>query len=117
MLPCCSKAHSAVAPAGSTCSSTGHRGTGKTEFCHVLARHVGAEIFSVGETDDLGGEPTRRERLQELCLSQCLLREGRDALLLFDEMEDLLADFGGMPYGRSRTFSVVVHAAVRPRCS
>ena len=76
----------------------GPPGTGKTEFCHVLARQVGAEIFSVGETDDLGGEPTRRERLQELCLSQCLLREGRDALLLFDEMEDLLADFGGTPW-------------------
>ena len=75
----------------------GPPGTGKTEFCHVLARHVGADLFSVGETDDLGGEPTRRERLQELCLSQSLLREDRDALLLFDEMEDLLADFGGVP--------------------
>ena len=72
----------------------GPPGTGKTEFCHVVARQVGAELFSVGESDDDGGEPSRRERLQELCLAQSLLREERDALLLFDEMEDLLADFG-----------------------
>ena len=81
----------------------GPPGTGKTEFCHVLARQVGAELFSVGETDDLGGEPSRRERLQELCLSQSLLREDRDALLLFDEIEDLL-DFGGMPYALTDLF-------------
>lgn len=82
----------------------GPPGTGKTEFCNVLARHVGAELFSVGETDDGGGEPSRHERLQELCLAQSLLREDRDALLLFDEMEDLLAEFGGMPWGFANLF-------------
>ena len=74
----------------------GPPGTGKTEFCHVLARQVGAELFSVGETDDSGGEPSRGERLAELRLAQSLLGEDRDALLLFDEMEDLLADSGGV---------------------
>ena len=68
----------------------GPPGTGKTEFCHVLARQIGASLFSVGETDDQGGEPSRLERLQELALAQSLLSEDRDALLLFDEMEDLL---------------------------
>ena len=75
----------------------GPPGTGKTEFCHVVARQVDAELFSVGEADDGGGEPSRRERLQELCLAQSLLREDRDALLLFDEMEDLLAEISGTP--------------------
>ena len=74
----------------------GPPGTGKTEFCHVLARHVGTDLFSVGETDEFGGEPSRRERLQELCLAQSLLGEGRHALLLFDEMDDVLNDHGGM---------------------
>ena len=40
----------------------GPPGTGKTEFCRVLAKRMGAELFSVGEADAAGGEPTRRKR-------------------------------------------------------
>ncbi len=75
----------------------GPPGTGKTEFCHVLAQHVGAALFSIGETDDHGGDPSRRERLQELCLGQALLGEDPSALLLFDEMDDLLTESSGLP--------------------
>ena len=78
----------------------GPPGTGKTEFCRVLARRMGVELLSVGEADESGDEPTRRERLGELRLAQCLLGEDRGTLLLFDEMEDLLADGGlGMFFG------------------
>ena len=66
-------------------------GTGKTEFSKVLAAHTGMNIWSVGETDDEGGEPTRSERLASLKLAQRLLGKRNGALILFDEAEDLLA--------------------------
>ena len=69
----------------------GPPGTGKTEFCKVLAARLGVTLYSVGEADDEGDEPNRRERLQELRLSQRLLARDRRSLVLFDEMEDLLS--------------------------
>ena len=69
----------------------GPPGTGKTQFCKVLAERLGVTLYSVGEADDDGDEPSRRERLQELRLAQRLLARNRGSLLLFDEMEDLLS--------------------------
>ncbi len=87
----------------------GPPGTGKTEFCKVLAEELGADLYIAGEADEDGGEPTRGERLQELRLAQNLLAGNRRSLLLFDEMEDLLdAPFGGFEifgpkrFGRTR---------------
>ena len=78
----------------------GPPGTGKTEFCQVLAHRIGVDLFSVGEADESGDEPSRRERLGELRLAQSLLGEDQGAVLLFDEMEDLLSDGGfGMFFG------------------
>ena len=82
---------SQAAPRASTSSST-PRGTGKTEFCKVLAEWLDVSLCSVGESDDKGDEPVRGERLQEFRLAQRLLAEHRDSLLLFDEMVDLLSD-------------------------
>ena len=78
----------------------GPAGTGKTQFCRTLARRLKVNLYSVGETDKWGSEPTRRERLQELRLAQRLLAGGHDSILLFDEMEDLLGGSAsmGMPY-------------------
>ncbi len=70
----------------------GPPGTGKTEFCKVLAERLGVTLFSVGETDESGDEPSRNERLQELRLAQRLFARERRAILMFDEMEDLLGD-------------------------
>ena len=70
----------------------GPPGTGKTEFCRTLAERLGVTLYSVGESDEQGCEPGRGERLQELRLAQRLLASGRDSILLFDEMEDLLVD-------------------------
>ena len=70
----------------------GPPGTGKTEFCKVLAERLAVSLYSVGESDDKGDEPVRGERLQELRLAQRLLAGHGGSLLLFDEMEDLLAD-------------------------
>ena len=70
----------------------GPPGTGKTEFCKVLAERLGVTLYSVGEADDDGDEPSRGERLQELRLAQRLLARDERSLLLFDEMEDLLSE-------------------------
>ena len=70
----------------------GPPGTGKTEFCKALAERLAVSLYSVGESDDKGDEPVRGERLQELRLAQRLLAGHGGSLLLFDEMEDLLAD-------------------------
>ena len=68
----------------------GSPGTGKTQFCRTLVRRLEVKLYSVGEEDDWGHEPTRNERLQELQLAQRLLGSGGNSILLFDEMEDLL---------------------------
>ena len=75
----------------------GPPGTGKTEFCRVLAKRMGVEFFSIGEADAVGGEPTRSERLGELRLAQSLLGRDGGSLLLFDEMDDLLSE-DSMPF-------------------
>lgn len=66
-------------------------GTGKTEFAKALAVRTGMRIWSVGETDDAGDEPTRGKRIASLKLAQRLLAKRSNALILFDEAEDLLA--------------------------
>ena len=70
----------------------GPPGTGKTEFCKVVACKLGMDLYSVGETDDSGDEPLRRERLQSLRMNLMLLANQDSALVLFDEMEDVFAN-------------------------
>ena len=82
-------------------------GTGKTEFAKALAAATGYNIWSVGETDDDGDEPSRVERLNSLRIAQRLLSHRRRSLLLFDEAEDILSALGpssGSSRGRSKVF-------------
>ena len=67
----------------------GPTGTGKTAFAGLVAREVGAHLFAAGRADENGESAKARERLSSLLLGQRLVPRGR-ALLLFDEMEDLL---------------------------
>ena len=69
----------------------GPPGTGKTTFCQALAERTGVRLFGVGEANERGLEPAGDERLAELCLAQNLLGEDRRAVLLLDEMQDILA--------------------------
>ena len=85
----------------------GPPGTGKTQFAHTLAARLGVSLFSVGETDECGDEPSRSERLADLRLGQNLLRGETSAMLLFDEMDDLLGQgssslFGLLGFGKAR---------------
>ncbi|HEX4872391.1 MAG TPA: AAA family ATPase [Nevskiaceae bacterium] len=68
----------------------GPPGTGKTEFCKTLAQRLSLKLYAVGQADDRGQEPSRDERVGAYRLSQKLLENQPDALLLFDEAEDLL---------------------------
>ena len=69
----------------------GPPGTGKTEFCKVLVNRLEATLYSIGESDEDKREPSRKERLNELKLAQCLVGRDRESILLFDEMDDLLS--------------------------
>ena len=89
----------------------GSPGTGKTEFCKTLATQIGCNLYAVGETDDDGDEPSRRERLDVLRLTQSLLQYQDNSLLMFDEMDDLFersglaALFGGKLQFSSKIFT------------
>lgn len=75
----------------------GPPGTGKTEFCKTLATKLGLKLYGVGQSDDRGQEPSRDQRIGSFRLCQKLLESQTDALLLFDEAEDLLrADGDGL---------------------
>ncbi len=69
----------------------GPPGTGKTEFCKTLAAQAGLPIYVVAEKDEDDREATREERLRSLRLANTLLENEGRALLIFDEMEDLIA--------------------------
>jgi transitional endoplasmic reticulum ATPase len=86
----------------------GPPGTGKTELAKTLAESLGAPLYSIGETDSEGNEPTRSERLAELCLAQKLGLNADTALFLLDEAEDLFGqdiDFFGMVSRRAQNGS------------
>ena len=70
----------------------GATGTGKTEFCRMVAKELGMQLYSVGEKAENGDEPERQDRLSALLLAQSLMAERKDALLLFDEMDDILVE-------------------------
>ena len=70
-------------------------GTGKTQLTRLLAQHLACPLYEVASEDD-DGDPTEGEqRLSTLRAAQAFF-ENTDALLLFDEVEDVFNDGGGL---------------------
>jgi len=68
----------------------GPPGTGKTELARTLADAAGCPLHGIAEADEDGEEPSRRDRVLALQLAQRVLGDRSGAVLLFDEMEDLI---------------------------
>lgn len=73
----------------------GPPGTGKTEFARALAHEAGLTLYQVRNADEDGGGMGREGRLTAYLLAQRMLKKRRDAVILFDEVEDVFADDDG----------------------
>lgn len=67
----------------------GMPGTGKTSFAKVLAETAKMDLYPVGICNE--GEPEKNYRLQQLYRKQFLLKNIKNACLLFDEGEDIFS--------------------------
>ena len=72
-------------------------GTGKTEFAGILAQALGVSAYNITYMDSDGDTIKAEKRLNYCRLAQTLLN-GKQALLIFDEIEDV---FGGSFLERS----------------
>ena len=72
-------------------------GTGKTEFAGLLAQALGISAYNITYMDSDGDVVTAEQRLNYSRLAQTLLN-GKQALLIFDEIEDV---FNGSLMDRS----------------
>ncbi len=72
----------------------GPPGTGKTEFCKTLAAQLDLNLYALGEADESGEEPNRKERTSAFQIAQNLLRHQNNNILLFDEMDDMFENKG-----------------------
>ena len=70
----------------------GPPGVGKTELAAVVAQALKAQLYEVGYSDDEGDPIRGTERLSAYALCQRMLSRRTDALVLFDEIEDMLEE-------------------------
>jgi SpoVK/Ycf46/Vps4 family AAA+-type ATPase len=90
LLPLLSEAISNKIP-GINIYIYGPAGTGKTQLAKVIAEKLNLELFDIA-CEDEDGDPIKGEkRLQSYSAAQSFLKN-RDALLLFDEVEDVFND-------------------------
>jgi len=77
--------------AGTNVLFYGPPGTGKTELAKALAAELGVELFETDYSDREGAPIRGEKRLRAYNLCQKLLARRDNALLLFDEIEDVFA--------------------------
>ncbi len=70
----------------------GAPGTGKSEFARALAAEQGLRVYQVCSSDEGDDGLSRNGRLSAYLLAQRLLARRRDAVLIFDEVEDVFDD-------------------------
>ncbi len=63
-------------------------GTGKTQIARVVAQELGATLYQVGVAQQAGSALGRKGRFESYMLTQALLQDRSEALVLFDEVED-----------------------------
>ena len=69
----------------------GAPGTGKNQLTRVLAKELGCELFEVASEDSEGNPVSGEKRLRAFRAAQCFFSQ-RQALVLFDEAEDVFND-------------------------
>ena len=74
----------------------GAPGTGKTEFARLLAKGLGVDLYAVKTRDEDGDPADTDGRMTHYQLAQNFLRDNPKALLLFDEVEDVLGGESGL---------------------
>lgn len=63
-------------------------GTGKTEFCKMIAKELNKELFEVAFCDEDGDNLNALARFSSLTCANALLDE-KSSIILFDEVEDI----------------------------
>jgi len=76
-------------------------GTGKTELCKSVARDAGANLYMLSNNAE---KNDKSERLSELLFAQNLLEDEADAVILFDEAEDLFTNSPFVKDNNSKLF-------------
>lgn len=79
----------------------GAPGTGKSELARALAAALGCELFEVASEDSDGDPVIGERRLRAYRAAQCFFNQ-RNAMILFDEVEDVFSD-GDTMFGRKST--------------
>lgn len=82
-------------------------GTGKTELVKALAESLQAELYEISYTDESGDPVKGDKRLKAFNLCQQILSRKPNAMLLFDEVEDVFEkqDIFSMMFGRGSSHS------------
>ena len=82
----------------------GDPGTGKSQLARVLASELGYELFEVASEDADGDSVNGERRLRAFRVAQSFFAQ-RQALIAFDEVEDVFND-GDIFFGRKSTAQV-----------
>lgn len=71
-------------------------GTGKTEFVKAISMSLGVDLYEISFSDDEGDPISGKARLMAYNLCQKILSHKPNALLMFDEIEDVFPSSGGI---------------------
>lgn len=83
----------------------GPPGTGKTQLASTLAAALGCDLYTVPCQDDRDQPIEHYARLTAFARAQLVLAQRTDALLLFDEVEDVVRSSGAYRDGKHRAVS------------